>query len=283
MNCYQAPILAILIKKSILYTFSTQCNFCGPENCPVDAVRIFGTRAAETSAIADQVETVRSTGVTITEVFSVDEVKTNASSNWKDVSYRFVFRLNIYCLEPRILYCYEGALLRLTVNIPNLTVSRSQMCVFQSFSTDKSMKVKVAPPGVRKLPPKDTFGNYFFENGWCDIVVNRQAGFVQSFKGSSLRRTQFPVKNFLAMTIQKAMGETIGKIVTKIDCFERAYSLGEKEQLYVLVSRVQHLKDLTFIGDKESTLLSLSQLLGRRTQWDDYMEQLVNTSCNRFF
>ena len=79
------------------------------------------------------------------------------------------------------------------------------------------------------------------------------------------------------------MGETIGKIVTKIDCFERAYSLGEKEQLYVLVSRVQHLKDLTFIGDKESTLLSLSQLLGRRTQWDDYMEQLVNTSCNRFF
>ena len=77
------------------------------------------------------------------------------------------------------------------------------------------------------------------------------------------------------------MGETIGKVVTRIDCFDRAYCLWEKEQMYVLVSRVQNLKDLTFLGDKETTLTSIKRLLGQTAQWDQYTEKLVETACNQ--
>ena len=121
----------------------------------------------------------------------------------------------------------------------------------------------------------------FEEEGWFEIVLHKQAGFVHNFKGSSIRRTQFPLKNFMAMTVHKSMGETIGKVVTRIDCFDRAYCLWEKEQLYVLVSRVQNLKDLTFLGDRETTLTSIKRLLGQTAQWDEYTEKLVETACNQ--
>ena len=105
---------------------------------------------------------------------------------------------------------------------------------------------------TRCLPSKDNFGNFLFaENGWFRVAVHKQAGFVHSCRGFSIRRVQYPLKNFLAMTIHKSMGETIGKIVTKIDSVERDYNLWEREQLYVLVSRVHRLSDLTFIGKKE--------------------------------
>ena len=52
------------------------------------------------------------------------------------------------------------------------------------------------------------------------------------------------------MKIHNAMGETICEIVTEIDCFERALNLWEEEQLHVLVSRVNNLRDLTYRGDR---------------------------------
>ena len=35
----------------ILNTFSENCNFCENENAPMDAVEIFGTRAAENRTV----------------------------------------------------------------------------------------------------------------------------------------------------------------------------------------------------------------------------------------
>ena len=222
---------------------------------------------------------VSSSGLTIVEIGSLDEVKSNRTSSWKEILKK---NLNRLCLEPRKLFCYENALLRGTCNIPNLNVSQGQMCVFKSFDGSKKIEVIVASPGVRKIPSSNEIGQHGFnENGWFEIVLHKQAGFVHSFKGSSLRRTQFPLKNFMAMTIHKAMGETIGKVVTKIDCFEAEYCLWEKEQLYVLVSRVQNLKDLTFVGDRETTIITIKRLLGQTAQWDEYTEKLVQTACNQ--
>ena len=82
------------------------------------------------------------------------------------------------------------------------------------------------------------------------------------------------------MTIHKSMGETIGKIVTKNDSVERDYNLWEREQLYVLVSRVQRLSDLTFIGTKENTLDAIKSLI-KKNLWDLYTEELVKTACNQ--
>ena len=268
--------------EQILKTFDENCNFCDFDSSPIDAVRIFGTRAAEWRAIDAQIERVSTSGRVVTRIPSVDEVKVNCTSNWNAAPANIKRALNRVCLEPEVLYCYKNALLRLTVNMPALNVSQGQMCVFKNFDGHKKIDVIVAPPGVRKLPPKNSQGMYmFYENGWFDVSLYKQSGFVNNFHGSSIRRTQFPLKNFMAMTIHKAMGETIGKIITKIDCFEREYCLWEREQLYVLVSRVQNLGDITFLGDKHVTLEAIRRLLKQSSQWDEFTERLVNTASNQ--
>ena len=218
--------------------------------------------------------------MSVVEIASLDEVKSNPTSNWKKITNnKILIRL---CLEPETLFCYKNALMRITCNLPLLSVSQGRVCVFRSFDGANKIEVVVAPPGVRKLPRLNDSGEYgLLENGWFTIVPHKQVGFVHSYKGSSMRRTQFPLKNFMAMTIHKAIGATIGKVVRKIDCFEREYCLWEKEQLYVLVSRVQNLNDLTFVGDKETTLITNKRLLRQTAQWDENTDKLVETACNQ--
>ena len=280
LNMLSSPKLTDEEIENILEVFKNNCNFCPLDDSPLDSVRIFATRAAEQKAIEHHIHRVSLSGLSVVDIDSNDEMKSNPSSNWKCFTNKKI--LNRLCLEPEKLFCYENALMRITCNLPIMNVSQGQMCVFKSFDGANKIEVIVAPPGVRKLPSLNALGQYgFIENGWFELVLHKQAGFVHSYKGSSLRRTQFPLKNFMAMTIHKAMGETIGKIVTKIDCFEREYCLWEKEQLYVLVSRVQNLNDLTFLGDKETTITSIKRLLGQTAQWDEYTEKLVETACNQ--
>ena len=105
------------------------------------------------------------------------------------------------------------------------------------------MEVIVSPHSVKKLPRSNEIGQNGFENGWFEIVLHKPPGFVHSYKGSSLRRTQFSIKIFMAM-IQKAMGGTIGKVVTKLIVLNESIVSGKKKN-YVLVCRVQNLNDST--------------------------------------
>ena len=81
------------------------------------------------------------------------------------------------------------------MNIQSLNVSKGQMCVFKQFVNEKSIEVLLAPHGVRKLPEKNSNGGYMFVGkGWFGVTLHQQPGFVHNFQGSSLRRTQFPLK-----------------------------------------------------------------------------------------
>ena len=144
-------------------TFSDESNFCELDTSFVDAVRIFGTRASESKAIETQIDRARRSGSEVIEIFCCDEVKTNPSSNWKQVAKQCSKVLNKLYLEPEVLYCYHDALLRITVNIPSQNVSQGQMCVFKNFDSVKKITVIVAPPGVRKLPPCNSNSSYLFE------------------------------------------------------------------------------------------------------------------------
>ena len=267
--------------EKVLETFSTHCTFTDDVN-EVEgfhAIPIFATRAAERQTVEMKIRSLRERSENFFEVRSIDEVKSSPIQNWR-VGSNITKFLNNKCLEPDVLYCYKDAIMRLTMNLPQQSISQGQLCVFLNYD-NQQITVTVAPPGVRDLPPKETSGEFSFEsNGWKQVALTRVAGFVHSRRGESLRRVQFPLKNFLAMTIHKSMGETIGKVVTRINSQQRDYCLWQREQLYVLVSRVRRLEDITFIGDKSITLSSIAQLLRKRNQWDQYTAELVNTSCN---
>ena len=170
--------------------------------------------------------------------------------------------------------------MKITVNLPSYSISQGQLCVFQEY-VDDSITVYVAPPGIRSLPDTDAYGNYQFAlSRWKLLTLRRISGFIVAYKGNSLRRTQFPLKNFLAMTIHKAMGETIGRVVTKISSVEREYCPWQRKQIYVIVSRVRCLSYITFLGNKTTTLSSIKTLLQKGNQWDTYTETIVDASSN---
>ena len=81
------------------------------------------------------------------------------------------------------------------------------------------------------------------------------------------------------MIIQKAMGETIGKVVTRISFSEKQYCLWQREQLYVIVSLVRKREDITFVGEASETLSAIRELLNKKNQWDEYCQRIVDTSA----
>ena len=74
------------------------------------------------------------------------------------------------------------------------------------------------------------------------------------------KRKQFPLQYFVCSTVHKVLGETCPRLCTRISS-DRNYSLWEREMLLVLLSRVQTLADLFFVGDRQDTLSAIEKLL----------------------
>ena len=71
-----------------------------------------------------------------------------------------------------------------------------------------------------------------------------------SMGSTTVRRTQLPVTNYVALTIHKLMGDTFGNLTTQISFTESKYNLWMASQLYVIMSRVKKLQNITFVGPK---------------------------------
>ena len=84
---------------------------------------------------------------------------------------------------------------------------------------------------------------------WRTMTLSKQTGFVQPFKKNSIRRCQMPLMNNVAMTTHKLMGDTFDKLATSISAMASSYALWMTSQVFVTVSRVKQLKNLTFVGN----------------------------------
>ena len=85
-----------------------------------------------------------------------------------------------------------------------------------------------------------------------NLSKSRQAMFF--WKRKSLRRNQFPLANFIAITIHKLMRDAFTLLATSISSILPENGLWLISQLYVLVGRVKQLNQLFFIGNKDDAL-----------------------------
>ena len=69
------------------------------------------------------------------------------------------------------------------------------------------------------------------------------------------------------------MGDMIAAVAKLTFLHDRNYTIWDKGQLLVIISRTRLAKYTIFVGDKEATLDALVALLQCRTQWTDYMEK----------
>ncbi len=124
-----------------------------------------------------------------------------------------------------------------------------------------SLSVYVAP-SIDSITPEVVNNRSYTE--WPRHSVPVMAGFNQNFNSSSVRRHQFPLANYVALTVDKLMGDTFSKLATAVSSTESRYSLWLTSQLYVLFSRVHELQNLIFVGPKSSTLEAIGMVLAKR-------------------
>ena len=228
-------------------------------------IRIFATRKAEREATLKKIEEVTRSGAAFQTVDCNDEMCTSSTNNWVEANTAVKSFLNRNCLEPDSLFLYVGAIMRLTVNMKDHQVFQGQLCVIVDISELLSIdciKVAFAPPGCRVIPDMRTI-----LSSWRVITLRRCTNAPLKFNfRTTCRRTQFPLKLFVASTIHKTMGETLPKVATQIvGC--KHFSLWLAEQLYVVASRVRQLQDITFVGCKVETEAAVKALLLKHSQW----------------
>ena len=72
------------------------------------------------------------------------------------------------------------------------------------------------------------------------------------------------------------MGDTLHKITMEISDIDNSYKLCGKEQVMVALSWTKEGKSTIFVGDKRGTINALVSLIKTRTQWTDYMDEVLS-------
>ena len=255
---------------------SNECNFVDSwDDVNVTDIRIFSTRRAEKEAVNKKIDDVKQSGATFESIDCIDEMCTSSANNWVEASDPIVRFLNRNSLEPNCLFLYDGAIMRLTVNMPDLQVFQGQLCVVVDISClhiNNSLKVALAPPGCRQIPTLSVV-----HSSWTVVTLRRATSPILKYNfRTTCRRTQFPLKLFVASTIHKTMGETLPQIATQI-VGSSFYSLWMSEQLYVIASRVRDLADITFVGSRKDNEEAIKSVLTKHSHWASFTNAILRS------
>ena len=97
------------------------------------------------------------------------------------------------------------------------------------------------------------------------------------------KRKQYGLKPYVSSIIHGAMGDTLQYMATQISVHDCNFNLWDRGQLTVLLSRTKYAKNSMFIGPKNDTLKALTTLLLSKTQWSNYIEDILSlVTINNF-
>ena len=148
----------------------------------------------------------------------------HVSSNWQSASSEAVKILNKKCQEPKKLILKKHGILRLTQNTTKL--SQGNVCILAEVpeADDVSILVFIAPQVDAVMDPKLYENTNFLS--WDKVRIAKSAGFCFEMNKITVRRTQFPVTNYVALTVHKLMGDSFYKLATQVSaCEKKIFSL----------------------------------------------------------
>ena len=86
---------------------------------------------------------------------------------------------------------------------------------------------------------------------------------------------QCGLRHYGTGNIHGAMGETYNRMAILLSDTEKLFSLWDRGQLIVNLSRTRIMKNDIFVGPKNETICGLKFLLNQITQWCDYIEEVM--------
>ena len=140
------------------------------------------------------------------------------------------------------------------------------------------IKILLAPPGCKNVSfVEDASKQYYLDRNFKETTVKCSPKKIISVSNNVIQATrkQYGLQHYIAGTIHYAMGDTLPSLATSFSMSDRNFSIWEKGQLLVIISRTKKAKDTKFVGNKEDTLDAMCTILKSRTQWTDYMENIL--------
>ena len=277
-HMWRRPIDAPAVAE-ILAILEAKCTF--KENwADLDdpcVMRVFGKRKAEQKEFESHIQRVRESGTAFRIFEATDEICLSKSSVWNQTDSRQVGNhLSDKVNEPKHLIVYSKALVRVTVNMESEQLSQGQVGVVHEVPTGDSVTVFIPDTSGGDVDITQAMLDHEDYLNWRSVTLSKQTGFVQSFKKNSVRRIQIPLMNNVAMTTHKLMGDTFDKLATSISATDSSYALWMTSQVFVIVSRVKQLKNLTFVGDKPATLGAIKSIFENRDLREERLFSLLD-------
>lgn len=265
-----------------------------------DILRVLPTKQAVEEATQRYVKKkISELGNDICHYLSYDTVEIS-TGRWKAAQKTTRIKLDRNCLEPRNLHLFKGAIMRLTYN-RNITprFSQGQLCVvtilppinaqitdlhddeiseeqrekIQQLRRGERITVKLIPPGVRQVDPKN------IPDHWPAVELKRHEAIPTFFNRNNRAscREQWPLTYYVASTVHKVIGETCPRLATQLDATDKKYTFWERSMLLVLISRVRSLDGIIFVGDLKSTTEAIRLLLMKSDPTAELIESTLST------
>ena len=118
--------------------------------------------------------------------------------------------------------------------------------------------------------------------GFKEIFISQAPETIHCYKGEiKCLRRQYGLRHYVTGTIHSAMGDTYSRMAISVSDIEKLFALWDRGQLVAILSRTRIMKNTIFVGPNNDTIYALKRMLTQRTQWCDYIEEVIRiTSIN---
>ena len=207
-----------------------------------------------------------------------------SQQEWYCASERTSLLLDQKVKEPRSLLFFRGSIFTCTYNDKDGAFSQAQMALLYDLPDQddidnwQKIPILVAPPGSKEIIYDATKTKQsYLENGFKEVKMGLSKEYTQSLKNNiQAQRKQYGLKHYVSSTIHAAMGDTLVSMATTISYSDHNFNMWDKGQLVVILSRTKSAKDSIFVGPKNETLQAFRDLLTKKTQWSDYIENVLD-------
>lgn len=265
------------------------CTFVTTWNDPAitpSTYRLYGKKFPAKEATRQFVEGVRhSINHNDLREKNADDVERSRYSHGKwmqasDVTWNI---LNQKLKEPSTLLFFRGAIYEFTYNSED-NFSQGQMALLfdlpsqENIDRNKKINILAAPQGLQDIEDWDNNvpKQFYLDKGFKEVKIGISPERTQSI-GQDLQaqRKQYGLKHRVTSTIHAAMGDTLSSVAIEISRQNSSFELWDCAQAIVTLSQTKLGKNLTFVGDKNESIESLAALIQMRSQWTDYMEEVL--------
>jgi predicted GIY-YIG superfamily endonuclease len=251
--------------------------------------RVYSKKVPVAQAERDFVSKVRSEYRTrpnqLIEKTAIDSFKMNgALSSFMVAPQEITDKISEKTKPAERLCFFKGAIFECTTNdLKRNTYMTSDPVLLYELPNEedllrwKKIKVLKCPPGCKEfIFDMDQEKQVFIDLGFVEIEISTAPEFNIALPMMQCIRKQYCLRHRITGTIHAAMGDTYESMASCVSLSDPHYQLWDRGQLVVIISRTKCPSKTIFVGNKAETLDALCQILTKKTQWTDYISQILN-------